>query len=196
MNIQWKYLPPNVMTFLTNVFALLCLYISFQHNDRRAAIFLLVAGALDAADGVVARKLNAQSRFGNIYDSMSDFLAFGIAPAFFLYFTELIHPAIALLYVLAIQLRLAQYSAAPESESPEKYFHGLAAPDAVYVGILLGLIPYSSYNFGFAIAALMAIYPGKLWPKGMRLPKLIIGAACLRSFFTRIPCRRNDMRAD
>ena len=94
----------------------------------------------------------------------------------------LIHPAIAALYALAIQLRLTRYSAAPESECSEKYFHGLAAPDAVYVGILLGLIPYSSYNDGFAIAALMAIYPGKLWPKGMHLPKLAIAAITVWAF--------------
>ncbi len=182
MTPPWRYLIPNGMTFLVNVLALASLYIAYAHQDRRAAILLLAAGALDACDGVVARKLEAQSRFGNIYDSMSDLLAFGVAPALSLFFLDLLHPLVTGFYILAIQLRLTRYSAAPESETAGSYFRGLASPDAVYMGILFGLIPYSNFNYGFSAVALFAIYPGKLWPKGLRIPKLIVAALTMWAF--------------
>ena len=45
----------------------------------------MVAGAIDGIDGRLARLLKTTSRFGAEFDSLSDFLCFGVAPALVLY---------------------------------------------------------------------------------------------------------------
>jgi len=178
----WRFLVPNSITFLVNLCALGAMGMAYYWHARTAAWLLLLAGVFDAIDGPVARRLNAQSRFGNIYDSMSDFLSFGVAPALSLVFLDLLHPAVALLYILAIQFRLTRYSAMPGDETHGAFFQGLSSPDAVYMGILLGLLPYSSFNWGFVLVSLLAVYPRPLWPKGIRIVKVLVAAAAMLAF--------------
>jgi len=173
---------PNLFTLMVSLGGLGAMGIAYYWKDRRAALMFLVCGLCDGLDGLIARRLNAQSRFGNIHDSMADFLAFGIAPAFTLLFLDLIHPGIALFYLLAIQLRLIRYSAMPEDESHGRFFQGLSSPDAVYMGVLLGLLPYSNFSIGYGLAGLMAIYPGKLWPKGFLPVKLAVSVLAMVLF--------------
>ena len=45
---------------------------------------------VDGLDGRVARAIGAQSAFGEQYDSLSDLLAFGVAPAILMYSWSLI----------------------------------------------------------------------------------------------------------
>lgn len=174
---HWQVLVPNGITFAENILALAAIWFGCARHDRRAACLLLAAGVCDLLDGAVARKLHAQTRFGNIYDSMSDFLSFGIAPAAVLVAMSELHPAAAGVYVLAIQFRLTRFSARAEPAEPERFFRGLAAPDAVYVGLLLGMIPGSNFSLGYLAAAGLAVYPRQLWPKKFHLAK--IGAAVL-----------------
>jgi len=170
-----KYLWPNLLTFGSNLSALTALGLAYYDKDPRAAYFLLLSGVFDALDGPVAKKLNAQSCFGTFYDAISDFLAFGLAPALALLFLELIHPGVAVFYILAIQFRLTRFVAQENSLSSKKFFRGMSAPDCVYIGILFGLITYSNFNIGFLITGILSIYPWKLWPKGLRIIKIILG---------------------
>ena len=173
---------PNLLTLMVSLSGLAAMGIAYYWNDRRAALLFIACGLFDGLDGLVARRMNAYSRFGNIHDSMADFLAFGIAPAFTLLFLDLIHPAVALFYLLAIQFRLIRYSAMPEDEGPGRFFQGVSSPDAVYVGVLLGLLPYSNFSIGYALAGLAAIYPGKLWPKGFLPVKGAVGLTAMYFF--------------
>jgi CDP-diacylglycerol--serine O-phosphatidyltransferase len=177
-----RQLAPNLITFMASVSALATLYVAFYWKTRAAAWFLIAAGICDALDGVVARRLNAQSRFGNFYDSMSDFLAFGIAPVFSLVFLGLLHPVVAGLYSLAIQFRLTRYSAMPSETSATRFFQGVSAPDCVYLGVLIGFVPWLDFNWGFTLASLLAVYPGKLMPKGYFIVKFLIGLGTLVAF--------------
>lgn len=176
------YFLPNVITCLSSVSALLSVYFAYRWHTRAFAYFLLLSGILDALDGPLARLLNARSRFGNIYDSMSDLLAFGVAPAGCFLLLKLIHPVIALFYILAIQFRLTRYSSMSEDAASETFFHGMSSPDCVYAATLVGLLPYSNFNWGFALASLLAIYPGKLVPKGYRVIKTLIAVVALFLF--------------
>ena len=54
-----------------------------------AAVAIAVAAAIDGLDGRLARLLKATSRFGAEFDSLADFLCFGVAPAFVLYLWSL-----------------------------------------------------------------------------------------------------------
>ena len=169
-----RFVIPNLFTLMVSLGGLASMGIAYFWHDRRAALMFVVCGVFDGLDGLTARRLNGQSRFGNIHDSMADFLAFGISPAFTLLFLDLIHPAVTLFYLLAIQFRLIRYSSMPEDEAPTRFFQGLSSPDAVYMGVLIGLLPYSNFSIGYVLAGLMAIYPGKLWPKGFLPLKLAI----------------------
>jgi len=182
VNSKFRFVLPNLLTALSTLSALIAVYVAYITHRRESVYFLLLCGLLDSLDGPIARKLNAQSRFGNIYDSMSDLMAFGLAPAATMWILGYLHPIVAAFYILCIQFRLTRFSAMPESETSEKFFQGISSPDAAYLGTLFGLIPFSNFNLGFTLASLLAIYPGKLMPKGGKAAKIALAAATLVYF--------------
>lgn len=106
---------------------------------------ILVAGILDGLDGRVARLLKAQSRFGEQLDSLSDSIAFGVAPTFVVYLWSL-HALprfgwiCALALALSCALRLARFNARIDSEDqPHKsagFLTGVPAPAAAGLAFL------------------------------------------------------------
>ena len=82
-----------------------------------AAVAIVVAGAIDGLDGRLARLLKATSRFGAEFDSLADFLCFGVAPAFTLYVWSLQRAGgfgytPCLMFAVCMALRLARFNAA------------------------------------------------------------------------------------
>ena len=98
---------------------------------ENAAIAIVIAGFLDSLDGRVARMTNTTSEFGVQYDSLSDMVAFGVAPAV-LWFSFALSSlgkvgwAIAFMYMACAALRLARFNTMPDN----KVFYGLASPMA------------------------------------------------------------------
>ena len=98
---------------------------------------IAVAGAIDGLDGRLARLLKATTRFGAEFDSLADFLCFGVAPAFTMYLWSL-HRAGAfgytpcLMFAVCMALRLARFNAALEGAPKPAYaynfFTGVPAP--------------------------------------------------------------------
>ena len=79
------YLLPNLLTtgaMFAGFYAIVAA-IALQFSDAVIAVF--VAGLLDGLDGRIARLTNTQSEFGVQYDSLSDLVSFGVAPALVLY---------------------------------------------------------------------------------------------------------------
>ncbi|MGI9322223.1 MAG: CDP-diacylglycerol--serine O-phosphatidyltransferase, partial [Pseudomonadales bacterium] len=96
-----------------------------------ACLAIVIAGFLDAVDGRIARLTNTQSNFGMQYDSMSDLVAFGVAPAILLFNWALVDFGkigwiLAFLYMSCATLRLARFNTMPDSA----VFYGLASPAA------------------------------------------------------------------
>ena len=96
-----------------------------------AGIALLVAMILDSLDGRVARAMQAESDFGKQFDSLSDMVAFGVAPGVLAFEWGLnsfnqIGWAITFMYMACAALRLARFNIAGESSS----FTGLPSPMA------------------------------------------------------------------
>lgn len=96
-----------------------------------AGIALLAAMILDALDGRVARAMKAESDFGKQFDSLSDMVAFGVAPGVLAFEWGLnslsqIGWAITFLYMACAALRLARFNIAGDSSS----FTGLPSPMA------------------------------------------------------------------
>ncbi|HEX5313374.1 MAG TPA: phosphatidylcholine/phosphatidylserine synthase, partial [Gammaproteobacteria bacterium] len=105
-----------------------------------AAIAIFIALVLDGLDGRVARFTGTTSAFGAQYDSLSDLVAFGLAPALLVYRFALSGLAdygwvwakigwlAAFFYAVATALRLARFNS--RAGIPKRYFQGLPCPSA------------------------------------------------------------------
>ncbi len=133
------YLLPNLVT----LGAMFCGFYSIVSGINglyiQSAIFILIAMILDGLDGRVARLTNTQTSFGEHFDSLSDLLCFGIAPALLIYlfsFSSLIFGYLAKLsyiacfvFIASAAIRLARFNSRNQS-TDKKYFVGLASPAA------------------------------------------------------------------
>src|SRR5690554_1196446 len=107
-----------------------------------AAAIVFIAMVLDGLDGRVARMTNTQSAFGAEYDSLSDMVAFGLAPAILAYQWALIEMGnvgltISFIYVACAALRLARFNTQIDVVD-KRWFIGLASPAAA--GVVAGMV--------------------------------------------------------
>ncbi len=99
-----------------------------------AAAFIGISAFLDMLDGRIARMISSESNFGISYDSLSDLVSFGVAPAVLIYSWSLINSGklglmVVLFYVVCTALRLARFNV--QSKGVEKFkFTGLPSPMA------------------------------------------------------------------
>lgn len=128
---------PNVLTLLALAAGLSALRFALQERWELAVLAILVAAVLDGLDGRIARILKGASRFGAELDSLSDFLCFGVAPAFTLYLWALSNAgrigwALVLLLCICCALRLARFNADIDEEDrpawSRKFFTGVPSP--------------------------------------------------------------------
>lgn len=128
------YLVPNFVT-TANMFCGFYSIIASMHRDFTPAAWAILAAAVfDMLDGRIARLAKATSQFGVEYDSLSDLLSFGMAPAILLYQWALepfgrLGWLAAFLYVACGALRLARFNV-NSAILPKGYFQGLPIPMA------------------------------------------------------------------
>jgi CDP-diacylglycerol---serine O-phosphatidyltransferase len=77
-------LVPNLLTTLALCCGLASLHFSLMGQWEKALAAIVLSGIFDVLDGAAARLLRVSSGFGAVLDSLSDFLAFGVAPAMIL----------------------------------------------------------------------------------------------------------------
>ncbi len=135
------YLLPNVMTTGALFAGFYSIIAGISGHYIPAAIAVVVAGFLDGVDGRLARLTNTQSEFGTQYDSLSDLVSFGLAPALLMYnwslsSLKLISPVAgklgwlaAFIYAACAALRLARFNT-QAAVTDKRYFQGLASPAA------------------------------------------------------------------
>src|ERR1700679_2202813 len=137
---------PNLITMLGLCAGLTAMRFGLEERFGAAAVAITVAGAIDGLDGRLARILKATSRFGAEFDSLSDFLCFGVAPAFTLYLWSLRRVGAygyvpCLMFAVCMALRLARFNAsldgAPKPAYAYNFFTGVPAP----AGAGLALFP-------------------------------------------------------
>ncbi len=85
LRAKGKYIVPNAITAANMVMGLISIYYASRGFHATAAWIIGYAIILDKLDGSTARMLNASSDFGVQFDSFSDFISFGIAPAFIVF---------------------------------------------------------------------------------------------------------------
>ncbi|OYV34043.1 MAG: CDP-diacylglycerol--serine O-phosphatidyltransferase, partial [Acidocella sp. 20-61-6] len=76
---------PNLMTLLGLCIGLSSIRLGLDGRFGDAVVAIAASGVIDGLDGRLARLLKATSRFGAEFDSLADFLCFGIAPALVIY---------------------------------------------------------------------------------------------------------------
>lgn len=120
---------------------------SINGNFFNAAMAIIVAGIFDGLDGRVARLTKTTSIFGMEFDSLSDLVSFGVAPALLAYLWAL-EPfgrygwLAAFLYVATTALRLARFNSLTLDKAP-KDFVGLPCPAAA--GMIATTVLFSRY---------------------------------------------------
>ena len=140
-----RYLLPNTLTLAGVCLGISSIKFAIDGNFSLAVIFILIASILDTLDGRIARLIKGTSDFGKELDSLTDFVSFGIAPIFILYFWELnkygkLGWALTLTYSVCCVLRLARFNLNKSSEEPKwkiNYFEGVPSP----AGGILILMP-------------------------------------------------------
>jgi CDP-diacylglycerol---serine O-phosphatidyltransferase len=137
---------PNLMTMLGLCAGLTAMRFGLEGRFGSAAVAIAVAAVIDGLDGRLARLLKATSRFGAEFDSLSDFLCFGVAPPFVLYLWSLQRGgaygyAPCLMFSVCMGLRLARFNASldgsPRPAYAYNFFTGVPAP----AGAGLALFP-------------------------------------------------------
>ena len=154
-----RYLLPNILTLAGVCLGISSIKFSIDGNFTLAVTLILLAAILDALDGRLARFIKGTSEFGKELDSLTDFVSFGIAPVFILYFWELnnygkLGWTITLTYSVCCVLRLARFNLTKIEISEEwknNFFEGIPSP----AGGLLILMPLiyelTNLNIGFNI---------------------------------------------
>tara|TARA_A100000164_G_scaffold317024_1_gene297398 strand:- start:21 stop:812 length:792 start_codon:yes stop_codon:yes gene_type:complete len=140
-----RYLLPNILTLGGVCLGISSIKFSIDGNYSLSVVFILLAAILDALDGRIARLIKGTSEFGKELDSLTDFVSFGIAPVFILYFWQLnnygnLGWTICLIFSVCCVLRLARFNLTKiDSQQLWKsnYFEGVPAP----AGGLLILMP-------------------------------------------------------
>jgi len=104
---------PNLFTFINATLGLFAIYFIILDNLILSSRIILLAIFFDSFDGFLARKKNIVAEFGKSFDSLSDIISFGVAPAFI--FISSNHNSdvgilIGFTYVLCGLLRLSRFS--------------------------------------------------------------------------------------
>jgi CDP-diacylglycerol--serine O-phosphatidyltransferase len=128
------YLLPNLFTTAALFAGFYAIVQAMNGRFDQAAIAIFVAMVLDGLDGRVARLTKTQSAFGAEFDSLSDMVSFGAAPALVVYEWALLSMgklgwAAAFLYCAGAALRLARFNTMLEV-ADKRYFQGLPSPAA------------------------------------------------------------------
>lgn len=144
------YILPNFFTTCSLFCAFYSIIASFNGHFTKAAWAILFSTVFDWLDGKIARISRSMSQFGVEYDSLSDLIAFGVAPGLLVY-TWALTPfgrvgwLAAFLFVACAALRLARFNV-NTSNTELKYFQGLPSPGA---GGMIAITIILAYHLGW-----------------------------------------------
>lgn len=128
------YILPNLFTAGSLFCGMLAIFRVFNENPGDACGLIVIASLFDVADGAIARLTRSTSAFGLNFDSLSDLVAFGVAPAVLAFDAfNSTHPhlaaAVCALFTICGALRLARFNVQATREE-KKSFSGLPIPGA------------------------------------------------------------------
>lgn len=164
---------PSMVTILGLCSGLSAVKFGIEGKLDIALALVGAAAIFDMLDGRIARMLDATTKMGAELDSLSDAIAFGVAPALVLYVTFLHSDSVgwilALMFAVCMVLRLARFNTLMDEDNrpdwQREYFTGVPAP----AGALIALLPIAlSEQFGdgwwvsFPAVAVWTVFTGLL----------------------------------
>lgn len=198
-----KFIVPNIVTLCSLACGATAMRAAVLGQWTAAAALIIVAAFLDGLDGRIARMMSGTSKFGAELDSLSDFVSFGVSPAFVMYFYSLdTYPKIgwvlSLLLAICCALRLARFNTMLDEEKKpywDYFFTGIPAPAGASIAILPlvlscyehNVAAFQSFWFSAACVFFSAIFMAsrvptlclkKLKVRTAFVPLLLITATC------------------
>ncbi len=155
-------LVPNLVTILGLCAGLTALRFAFAGRFEAAAALIVFAAVLDGFDGLLARRLDAASRFGAELDTLADFFNFGVAPAFLVYQLALTGApdlgwTAALVFAVCACLRLARFNVHRDVPVMGRaHFVGVPAPAGAMLGLLPAFVSFAGIGDAAALPWLVA----------------------------------------
>ena len=151
------YLLPNMLTLGALFSGFYAIIAGMSGNFNEAGWAIMIAGILDGLDGRIARLTNTQSAFGAQFDSLSDMVSFGVAPALIMFswaFAPLgrLGWAASFIYMSCAALRLARFNVQLATVD-KRFFVGLQSPLAAGV---ITFLPWVGYKYGLEVTPLVA----------------------------------------
>jgi CDP-diacylglycerol--serine O-phosphatidyltransferase len=136
------YILPNLFTTASLFCGFFAIVQAMNNRFEAAAVATFIAMVLDGLDGRVARLTNTQSAFGEQFDSLSDMVSFGAAPALIMYEWSLRGLGkwgwlAAFIYCAGAALRLARFNT-NIGVVDKRFFQGLPSPAAA--ALVVGLV--------------------------------------------------------
>ncbi len=154
----------NLITFGNIAAGIIAIHFIVNGDFFTAIILAWIAGALDIADGKVARKYNLSTEFGVQVDSFADFVSFVIMPSFLLYYAitkessglqEIILGIVFIFYIISGLRRLIEFNINADVGEASKYFVGVPTPlGAILLWILYLLFSYGILTSAYVIGAM------------------------------------------
>jgi CDP-diacylglycerol--serine O-phosphatidyltransferase len=151
------YLLPNLLTLGALFSGFYAVIAGMGGNFNEAGWAIFIAGVLDGLDGRIARLTNTQSAFGAQFDSLSDMVSFGVAPALIMFswaFAPLgrVGWAASFIYMSCAALRLARFNVQLGTAN-KRFFLGLQSPMAAG---LITCVPWVSFKYGLEVTPIVA----------------------------------------
>lgn len=152
------YLLPNLLTLGALFAGFYAIIAGMAGNFNEAGWAILIAAVLDGLDGRVARLTNTQSAFGAQFDSLSDMVSFGVAPALIMFSWALSSLgeagwAASFIYISCAALRLARFNVQMGTVD-KRFFVGLQSPVAAG---LVTFVAWVGYRYDVQITPFIAI---------------------------------------
>jgi len=142
------FILPNLLTTASLFSGFLGMMWAMQDRFEDCALAILVSAVCDGLDGKIARLTGTTSEFGVQYDSLADLVAFGVTPAFMVYFWKLqefgrLGLMAAFLITVCGALRLARFNVQAARSDSKKFFVGLPIPaQACTIACLVFFAPF------------------------------------------------------
>jgi len=171
----------NLITFGNIACGVTAMYLIQQNSFFAAIILAWIAGALDIADGKVARRYSLSTEFGIQLDSFADFLSFVVMPAFLLFYAVRYYAEISgmeemflgiafIWYIISGLRRLVEFNLKVDAGEVAKYFEGVPTPlGAILLWLVYLLTAYGVLTSGYVVMVLVLAVAWSLNSK-LRIP--------------------------
>lgn len=189
-SVRRIYLLPNLFTTGNIVSGILSIMFTIQGQMGAASYAILIGCLFDLLDGRIARLTKTGSSFGVNYDSLSDLVTFGVAPAAMLFrFFQGSHDnfllMVVVIYPVCCALRLARFNV-QASTTEKQGFKGLPTPApaaliaSIFLYLFLGEVPVISLEARFTAMAMQSLALALSGLMVSEIPYPVLGAGVLR----------------